>query len=133
EKALRAALKSDPQLAPAAYNLAAILGQKNDLAEAVQWCRKAHALRPEELKYTQSLAFYLQGEGKKDEAIAVLKTAIQETPSFFEGSAMLAGIYASRGEQKAAARVLRDALGQPNFPRQMRGSWQARAEALEGR
>ena len=35
EKALRAALKSDPQLAPAAYNLAVLLGDKNDLAGAV--------------------------------------------------------------------------------------------------
>ena len=50
EKALRAALKSDPQLAPAAYNLAVILGQKKDLAGAVQWCRKAHDLRPDELE-----------------------------------------------------------------------------------
>ena len=68
EKALRAALKSDPQLAPAAYNLAVILGEKKDLAGAVQWCRKAHDLRPEEMKYTQSLAFYLnerrQGRGR---------------------------------------------------------------------
>jgi len=124
-------LKSDPQFAPAAYNLAVILGGKKDWAEAVQWCRKAHELRPEELKYTLSLAFYLQGNGDKDGAIAVLKTAIKETPLFFEGSAMLAGIHESRGEQKAAARVLRDALEQPNFPQQMRGSWQTHVEELE--
>lgn len=130
---MRAALKSDPQLAPAAYNLAVILGEKKDLAGAVQWCRKARDLRPEELKYTKSLAFYLQGHGDKDEAIAVLTKAIQETPSFFDGSAMLAGIYESRGARKAAALVLRDALGQPGFPPQMRGPWQAQVEALEAR
>ena len=80
EKALRAALKSDPQLAPAAYNLAVILGEKKDLAGAVQWCRKAHDLRPEELKYTESLAFYLDANGDKDEAAAVLKKASNGTP-----------------------------------------------------
>ena len=77
---MRAALKSDPQLAPAAYNLAVILGEKKDLAGAVQWCRKAHDLRPEELKYTESLAFYLNEKGDKDEAAAVLKKASSRTP-----------------------------------------------------
>ena len=36
-------------------------------AGAVEWCRKAHDLRPEELKYTQSLAFYLNEKGDKEE------------------------------------------------------------------
>jgi Flp pilus assembly protein TadD len=75
EKALRAALKSDPQLAPAAYNLGVILGEKKDLAGAVQWCRKAHDLRPEDLKYTQSLAYYLNLSGDKEEAEALLRKA----------------------------------------------------------
>ena len=125
------ALKSDPQLAPAAYNLAVILGGKKDLAGAVRWCRKAHDLRPEELKYTQSLAFYLSEKGDEDGAVAVLKQAIKETPAFFEGSAMLAGIYESRGERKAAARVMRDALEQPGFPPKSRRVWEARAKVLE--
>ena len=75
EKALRAALKSDPQLAPAAYNLAVILGARKDLAGAIRWCRKAHDLRPEELKYTESLAFYLNENGDKKDAAEVLKKA----------------------------------------------------------
>jgi tetratricopeptide (TPR) repeat protein len=133
EKALRLALKSDPQLAPAAYNLAVILGGKKDLAGAVQWCRKAHDLRPEELKYTQSLAFYLNESGAGDKAIAVLKKAIRETPTFVDGCGMLAGIYESRGQRMAAARVLRDALKQPGFPRQLRAEWQAHVEALEAK
>ena len=127
---MRTALKSDPQLAPAAYNLAVILGEKKDLAGAVQWCRKAHDLRPEELKYTQSLAFYLDNKGDKDEAIAVLTKAIKETPPFFEGAEMLAVIYESRGEKKAAARVLSDALEQPGFPLRLRVAWEARIRAL---
>ena len=77
---MRAALTSDPQFAPAAYNLAVILGDKKDLAEAVHWCRKAHDLRPEELKYTQGLAFYLNEKGDTEEADALLKKANSRTP-----------------------------------------------------
>jgi Flp pilus assembly protein TadD len=68
ENALRKALKTDPQLAPAAYNLAVILGQKRDFAGAVEWCRKAHDLQPGELRYTESLEFYLSKAGEKQKA-----------------------------------------------------------------
>ena len=44
---------------------------------------------------------------------------------------MLAGIYESRGERKAAARVMRDALEQPGFPPKSRRAWEARAKELE--
>jgi Flp pilus assembly protein TadD len=81
EKALRAALKSDPQLAPAAYNLAVILGEKKDLAGAVQWSRKARDLRPEELKYTETLVFYLNASGNRKAAARVLRDAMQQ-PGF---------------------------------------------------
>jgi Tfp pilus assembly protein PilF len=75
EKVLRAALKADSQLAPAAYNLAVILGEKKDFAGAVEWCRKAHDLRPEEMKYTETLAFYLDKNGDRAAAEEVLKKA----------------------------------------------------------
>ena len=68
-------MKADPQLAPAAYNLGVILGERKDFAGAVQWCRKAHELQPDEAKYTESLAFYLNEKGEKEEAAAVLKKA----------------------------------------------------------
>ena len=129
EKALRAALKSDPQLAPAAYNLAVILGEKKDLAGAVQWCRKAHDLRPDELKYTAQPGLLSerkrrQGRGRR----RARRRRSGRTRGFSTAAAILAGIYESRGERKAAARVLRDALQQPGFPPQLREQWQAHAE-----
>ena len=103
-----------------------ILGEKKDLAGAVHWCRKAHDLRPEEVKYTESLAYYLTEKGDNDEADAVLKKAIQRDPRYFNGSANLAGIHESRGERTAAARVLRAALRSQSFRRKCRGVAKAR-------
>ena len=57
--------------------------------------------------------------------------AIQRDPRFFNGSAILAGIHESRGERKAAARVLRAALAQPEFPPELRGAWKKHVEELE--
>ena len=65
EQALRTALKTDPQMAAAAYNLGVMLGEKN-LDEAIAWCRKAHELRPADPKYAHTLAFYQQQEGNSE-------------------------------------------------------------------
>ena len=127
------ALKSDPQLAAAAYNLGVILGEKKDLAGAVQWCRKAHDLRPDDLKYTQSLAVYLQAKGDKEEANSLLKRAIRDNPKYLDGYELLAEIYESGGQPKAAASALRDGLKQPGLPPRLRSEWEARAEKLEGK
>lgn len=65
EKNLREALRADPQLAGAAYNLCVITA-KDRPAEALEWCRKAVALRPGESKYAMALDFYLRrGDGKE--------------------------------------------------------------------
>jgi tetratricopeptide (TPR) repeat protein len=64
EAALRKALKADPQMHQAAYNLGVILADKN-LDEAIQWCEKAHQLRPTEQKYTEALEFFKQRKQSK--------------------------------------------------------------------
>ncbi len=38
-------------------------GRKEGPRGAVQWCRKAHELQPEEVKYTESLVYYLTEKG----------------------------------------------------------------------
>ena len=116
EKALRAALKSDPQLAPAAYNLAVILGGKKDLAGAVQWCRKAHDLRPEDVKYTESLAYlsdrkrgHGRGHRRAEEGDPAEPAVLRR---FRQPGRHLRG---SRGAQGGGPR-LRNAMQQPGFP-----------------
>ena len=62
EKYLKTAIKLDPQMAQAAYNLC-VLTSKDRIDEAVNWCRKAADLRPQEPRYAFTLAFYLDAEG----------------------------------------------------------------------
>jgi hypothetical protein len=69
ESALRTALKADPQMAPAAYNLAVLVAPKN-LAEALELSRRAGALRPEEPRYAFTLAFYQRQRGDASAAMA---------------------------------------------------------------
>ena len=78
ETALRAALKTNPQLAPAAYNLGVLLAGKKNMAEAILFCRKACELRPDEVKYVQTLALYLSQEGKSDAAKEVLQKSLDD-------------------------------------------------------
>ena len=89
EKMLRAALKSDPQMAAAAYNLGVLLAGKNRMAEALEYCGKAHALRPDDPKFLLSLAFYLRQEKKTDEAVKLLRSAIERNPDFRDARQML--------------------------------------------
>ena len=69
EKNLKTAFKADPQLAGAAYNLC-IITAKDRPAEALDWCKKATALRPQEPKYATTLAFYQQQGGDSAAAIS---------------------------------------------------------------
>jgi tetratricopeptide (TPR) repeat protein len=58
EKYLKAALKVDPQMAQAAYNLC-IIASTDRLGEAVTYCKIAADLRPQEPRYAYTLAFLL--------------------------------------------------------------------------
>ncbi len=73
ENYLKKALKADPQMAQAAYNLCVITA-KDRINEAVTWCRQASELRPQEPRYAFTLAFYLNQKGDRDEAVRTLKT-----------------------------------------------------------
>ncbi|MFB3902851.1 MAG: tetratricopeptide repeat protein [Acidobacteriota bacterium] len=63
ERLLRQVLKSEPGMHQAAYNLAVLLGERKDYRQAVLWCRRAVALCPEEGRYRETLALYLQRTG----------------------------------------------------------------------
>lgn len=57
EASLRAALAQSPSLAPAAYNLAILIGRERP-QEAVEWLERAVALAPQEVRYQSSLQFF---------------------------------------------------------------------------
>ena len=88
ERYLKAALKYDPQMAQAAYNLC-VITSKNRINEAVAWCRRASELRPQEPKYSYTLAFYLNQKGEKAEAIRVLKAIVDKHPGYTNAEMLL--------------------------------------------
>lgn len=91
EKYLKKAIKADPQMAQAAYNLC-IITAKDRISEAVNWCRKASDLRPEEPKYAYTLAFYLNQKGDKAEAVKTLKGIAEKFPHYKDAEKLLKDI-----------------------------------------
>ncbi len=88
ENHLRAALKADPQMAQAAYNLCVITA-KDRLDEAIGFCRKASTLRPDDPRYAYTLAFYLNQNGNKDEAVSTLNAIVEKHPTYRDAQLLL--------------------------------------------
>jgi tetratricopeptide (TPR) repeat protein len=88
EKYLKKAFKADPQMAQAAYNLC-IITAKDRINEAVNWCRKASDLRPQEPKYAYTLAFYLNQKGEKTEAVSILNSLVGKYSQYKDAEMLL--------------------------------------------
>ena len=88
EKYLKKAFKADSQMAQAAYNLC-IITAKDRISEAVTWCRKASDLRPQEPKYSFTLAFYLNQKGEKAEAVKTLREILEKYPQYKDAEMLL--------------------------------------------
>ncbi|MGA2060849.1 MAG: tetratricopeptide repeat protein [Thermoguttaceae bacterium] len=130
EQALRKALKADPQMHQAAYNLGVLLGDKN-LDQAVEWCEKAHQLRPNDPKYAHTLAFYERQTGNIDSAIELLRQVIQRNPHFWDSYLLLGQIYQDRRDFQNVAAVYRQALKMEQLPSKLRKDLEARIKEIE--
>ena len=129
EKNLHAAFEADPQMAGAAYNLCVITA-KDRPTEALEWCRKAAALRPQDPKYAWTLAFYQQQRGDTAGAIATLDTLINRAPAFPDAYLLLADIYEQQGKKAAAAKVCTRALEAQGMPERARTYFTERLAAV---
>lgn len=129
EVALRAAFKADAQSATAAYNLAVLTAQDRP-TEAVEWCRKAVELRPQELKYAYTLAFYLRQANDADGAIAALRVITERDDPFPDAYVLLAQIYGEQQRKSEAVEVYRRAAKNARLPEPVRAQFGARAVAL---
>jgi len=109
EKRLKSALEADPQMATAAYNLAVLIAAR-DPDEAIEWCRRAAELRPDEPKYAYTLAFYLNQTGNSVESQKVLKRLIEIYPQYFEAYALLGDLFIKQGKSTEARAVYERAL-----------------------
>jgi Tfp pilus assembly protein PilF len=84
ERYLRAAFQADPQMAQAAYNLCVLLSVDRP-EEAIGFCRKASELRPEDPRYSFTLAFYLHKKGENQQAVKVLDSLLEKHPNYRDG------------------------------------------------
>jgi tetratricopeptide (TPR) repeat protein len=132
EQAFRTAAKSDPQSAPAAYNLGVLLAPTRP-EESLLWCRKAVALRPQDARYGYTLAFFLNQQGRLDEAVQTLNAVVRQTPPSSEAYVLL-GSLLERQSRWAEARVVYELAGaNPNLPERERMQFLNRARQLAGR
>jgi tetratricopeptide (TPR) repeat protein len=131
EKNLKAAFKADPQLAGAAYNLCVITATDRP-AEALEWCRKAAALRPREPKYAYTLAFYQRQGGDTGAAAATLGALIERAPAYADAYLLLAEIYEQQGKKEEVAQVYRRALAEPALAPRAKAFIKSRLDAGPG-
>jgi tetratricopeptide (TPR) repeat protein len=79
EQAFRTAFRSDPRSAQAAYNLGVMLAETN-AEEALEWCRKASVLGPENPKYGYTYAYFLYRGGKAEAALREVRRVRERFP-----------------------------------------------------
>jgi cytochrome c-type biogenesis protein CcmH/NrfG len=88
---LRAALAADPTLAPAAFNLAVLVGQRSP-AEAMELARRAISLRPEDPRYAWTFAYYQSRAGDLGGAAATLERLLAAHPGMDNARALQAEV-----------------------------------------
>ena len=129
EQAFRAVLKADPKSAQAAYNLGVMLSKEHPV-EAIAWCQKAAALRPDEPKYAYTFAFFQQQQGKTNEAVQTLEKLIGPAPAHAEAYALLAQMYEEQNKIAEAVSVCRRAVANEKLGEPQRARFQARVRVL---
>jgi tetratricopeptide (TPR) repeat protein len=80
EQAFRAAFQANPQSAQAAYNLGVLLSKAHS-EEALDWCRRAAALGPDNPQYGYTYAFYLHQAGRSDLALQAIRSVRKRHPA----------------------------------------------------
>jgi tetratricopeptide (TPR) repeat protein len=132
EGAFRTVLKTNPKSAVAAYNLSVILAQDN-IEEAIEWCRKARDLRPDDPKYSYTLAFFLWQKADADGAISTLEQLILQPIAFADAYAMLGQIFEEQGKIDSAIKVYQQAADNEKLSERERYGFAARIKAIAPR
>jgi predicted Zn-dependent protease len=97
---------ADPRMAPAAFNLAVMVGERRP-AEAVPLARTAAGLRPDSPRYAWTLGFYQARTGDLRGAAATLESLLRSSPEYPETYGLLAEVYRNLGRGAEAAELMR--------------------------
>ena len=119
EKYLKTALKYDPQMAQAAYNLC-IITSKDRIGEAINYCKKAADVHPQEPRYAYTLAFFQQQKGDNAAAAKTLESLIEKQPAYADAYLLLGGIYQKQGKKSEAERIYTKAFEMEGIPQSQR-------------
>jgi tetratricopeptide (TPR) repeat protein len=96
-EAYKESLVIDPESATAHYNLATHLARKKEYSDAERHLRQAIKIMPNAQAYA-GLGAVLWQQGKADEAISSLQTAIEENPKSIAASDTLGKIFVEQGK-----------------------------------
>ena len=129
EKEFRAAAKADPESAQAAYNLC-VVTSKDRMDEAINWCRKATSLRPEEPRYGYTYAFLLDRKGDTAKATPVLRKIVDRNQPFPPAYALLGTIYEKQGKAGEAKKVYKKAADNVELPEPDRARFRSRLRSM---
>jgi Tfp pilus assembly protein PilF len=132
EKELRTALKLNPRLAPAAYNLGVLIIKEHP-EEGLSYCRKAHELSPNDPKYRYTFAFYQAQKGDRRGATKTLRDTVKRHPGHVDAALLLGEIYEQEGKKEGAKEVYKKALSTGQLSDQDSYRLKLRLQALEGK
>ncbi len=130
EKHLRAAFKADPQMAQAAYNLCVIFATDR-IDEAMDFCKKATEIRPDQPRYAYTLAFFQQQSGDLAGAANVLNELISRCPACADAYLVLGSIHEKQGNRDEAERVYERGLATDGISNQHKIAMKVRLEVLK--
>jgi Flp pilus assembly protein TadD len=117
---------SDPQTTDAAIGLTNLYMKSGRLGYAEPLLRRLAAERPNDAGIHLQLGRVLEAEGKKDDAILELQTALRLAPADADAQRELADLYASAGKNDLAEAAYRTLVAaQPKDPELHRGLGQA--------
>jgi Flp pilus assembly protein TadD len=116
--AYRKALELDPGSAAAQFNLGSALARSGDFREAEMHLRAALESKPSTQTYT-GLGIVLSHQGKSDEAVASLQTALELDPNNAAAHRQLAEVLASLGRAGEARREMEAADALESSPGQV--------------
>ena len=71
---------------------------KDRIEEAIDYCKKANELRPDEPKYAYTLAFYQYQKGETDAAVKTLNDLLKKYPGYRDAQMLLQEITDKRNE-----------------------------------
>jgi tetratricopeptide (TPR) repeat protein len=122
----------NPEAAAAAYNLCVLRAEERPAA-AIDLCRRAAEIDPDNPKYLYTLAFFLDRNGDTDGAVRILNDLIDRHPDHADSILFLGAILERRGEIEAAVRLLRTAGADPALPAELRRNLENHARELQSR